>query len=255
MQSLAKLRHYVCVVRDYVRIFGPAGLAYLAEAVIVRRRRLVRVRSSWAPHPILLRLATSDIEVFRQVFLEQEYNISLEIKGPVRTIVDAGANIGLTSAFFAIRHPDAMIVAIEPEQGNYELLTANCKSYPNVRCIHGAIWGSDGPLRIRPDDARDCGFSVEPACDGDGWFQGYRVATLLENIGIDTLSVLKMDIEGSEIEVFKDSRAWSGRVENIIVELHDRKRPGCTEAFHDAIQDFVVQAKTRELTLAVRIQR
>lgn len=254
MRKIASLSHYIRVVGDYVRMFGPAGVPYLAEAVIFKRRRLVRVRSHWAPHPIFLRLATSDIDVFRQVFMEQEYNVSNHIQTTVCTIFDAGANIGLTSIFFANRYPYATIVAIEPERGNYDMLTLNCKPYPHVHCVYGALWGADGPLHIQSDDVRDCSFSVEAASSSDAPLQGHRVSTLLDEFGMNTLSILKMDIEGSEVEVFSDSDGWSQRVENIIVELHDRKRPGCTEAFRAATCEvFAAKATTQELTLATRV--
>lgn len=39
-----------------------------------------------------------------------------------RVIVDAGANIGLASLFFANKYADAKIIAIEPEEHNFKIL-------------------------------------------------------------------------------------------------------------------------------------
>ena len=52
---------------------------------------------------------------------------------------------------------------------------------------------------------------------------------------ISRIDVLKIDIEGSELEVLKHSKAWIDDVKTIIIELHDRFQPGCTEALAIAI--------------------
>ena len=42
-----------------------------------------------------------------------------------------------------------------------------------------------------------------------------------------------MDIEGAEIGALRDS-GWLERVDTLMVELHDRFRPGCSEALDAA---------------------
>jgi hypothetical protein len=55
--------------------------------------------------------------------------------------------------------------------------------------------------------------------------------------------VLKIDIEGSEIEVLNDSKTWLGSVKTLVIELHDRFRAGCTEALTLALQNFSYDEK------------
>ena len=62
-------------------------------------------------HPIYLRAHTSDVEVFCQIFVHAE--LEHDIKTPVDYIIDAGANIGLSSIFLAKKYPNAVIDAIE----------------------------------------------------------------------------------------------------------------------------------------------
>ena len=58
-----------------------------------------------------------------------------------------------------------------------------------------------------------------------------RLADLLDELGMETLDLLKLDIEGAEYDVFtREPERWLSRVHMILVELHDRYRPGCTEA-------------------------
>src|SRR5690349_12598508 len=70
-------------------------------------------------HKIFLRPSTTDRKVFREIFLFNAYGFQID---PPKIIVDGGANIGLSSIFFATRFPAAKIYAIEPEQTNFDVL-------------------------------------------------------------------------------------------------------------------------------------
>ena len=48
------------------------------------------------------------------------------------------------------------------------------------------------------------------------------------------IDVLKMDIEGAEVEVLSGDSSWVDDVRTLIIELHDRFRPGCSEALEKA---------------------
>ena len=74
--------------------------------------------------PVHVRVPSTDLRVYDQVVLRQEYD--LPARREPSFIVDAGANIGLASVFFANRYPNARILSLEPEKGNYEMLVRNC---------------------------------------------------------------------------------------------------------------------------------
>lgn len=63
------------------------------------------------------------------------------------------------------------------------------------------------------------------------------------------IDLLKIDIEGAERQVFSGGAEWLQRVGLIIIELHDRFKPGCAKAFYDAIAhfDFVQSQKGENL--------
>ena len=50
--------------------------------------------------------------------------------------------------------------------------------------------------------------------------------------GIDHIDLLKIDIEGAEREIFRDPSSWIGKVDALIVELHERMKPGCNRSFY-----------------------
>jgi len=191
--------------------------------------------------PLRLRLRTSDTSTFKQVFLDQEYAIELPCS-PVN-IIDAGANIGLTSIFFSARYPEARILAIEPEQSNFALLERNTRPYPNVIPLRAALWKEDTTIDLVDPGLGHWAFQThDRGRDGEARphdaVPGVTVTTLMKDHAMDTMDILKMDIEGSEKEVFEEPGAWVDKVGVLMVELHDRFRPGCSESFYSATKGF-----------------
>ena len=63
------------------------------------------------------------------------------------------------------------------------------------------------------------------------------ILSLMRDCRIDYIDLLKLDIEGSEREVFEVCD-WQERVDSVVVELHDRFVPGCSEAVDQALPGF-----------------
>ena len=54
-----------------------------------------------------------------------------------------------------------------------------------------------------------------------------------------SLDLLNLDIEGSEMSVFESGyEEWLPKVKLLIIELHERMRPGCTAVFEKAINQY-----------------
>jgi hypothetical protein len=121
----------------------------------------VPVRGKWVPkgaeRRIGLRCGTTDNSVYDQVFGEEEYR--LDYRDP-KFIIDAGAHIGSSSLYFAMRFPNARIVSIEPELGNWSLAKANLAQFPNVTVVRGALWSHRTAVGIVNASAESWGFRV-----------------------------------------------------------------------------------------------
>lgn len=238
----------------YYRIFGSVGVAYALYCAFTKRRKLIPVAAKWAKHPLFVRLNTTDVPVFRQVFVEREYGIVESIETTAGTVIDGGANIGLTSVFLANLYPQAKIYAVEPEAANLELLRLNTINYPSIKIVHGAIWNHDGSLGILSLEAQSWGFRVSEVRDETHTEEipGFRISTLMERFGLERLWLLKLDIEGAEYEVLSDCAAWATKVDNIVAELHEKIHPDVEARFSAATTEFEVVARSRELVLACR---
>jgi FkbM family methyltransferase len=194
--------------------------------------------SSESGHPVVLRAGTTDFDVYKQVMIDQEYEHDLGAAPKV--IIDAGAHIGLASIWFASRYPDALVVAIEPERSNFELLTINTAGYENVRVLQAALWVSDSSVDLHDPGWGTWGFRIgEGSNDGDARVvQAVTVEGVMRRFNLDHVDLLKLDVEGAEIEILSDCSTWIDRIDCIVAELHDRFRPGCSRAFFAAVADF-----------------
>lgn len=190
--------------------------------------------------PITLRLKTSDVATFKDIFVHGQYDFTpLE---PPNVIIDAGANIGLTSLVFANRFPYAKIIAIEPELSNYEVLLKNTAPYDNIVAVQAAVWDSNRAVDIVDPGLGKWGFQVGCADDKETGnvmsCRGMTIDKIMSEHGIDFIDILKMDIEGGEREVFEDADKWIGKIGILTVELHDRLKEGCSRSLEAATGDF-----------------
>jgi FkbM family methyltransferase len=178
---------------------------------------------------VLIRPKTSDVSVCEEILFKASYDV---IDTPPEFIVDAGGHIGLATVYFAHRFPKAHIVVIEPDDANFALLERNTSRLTNVTRVKGGLWGNSAKLRIQNPDASPWAYNLTVG----GNIEGLTVPDIMRVAGREKIDVLKIDIEGAELEVLRTAAAWIDRVGAIMIELHDRIRPGCSEALRAAIQ-------------------
>jgi FkbM family methyltransferase len=188
--------------------------------------------------PFTLRANTADVAAFQQVFVHREYDHQMLTRIDPAQIIDAGAHIGGASVFFATRFPEARIIAIEPDAANFQLLVQNTKYYKNVVPVHAALWSEDALVGL--SNPRGLTWSVRVNAGHETpEVRGMTVLTLLKEFNISRIDILKMDIEGTEKEIFEGNASeWLGKVGLLCIELHDRFRPGTTRAFYSKAVAF-----------------
>jgi FkbM family methyltransferase len=196
--------------------------------------------------PIFLRNDTSDVGIYRAIIENGEYDFIVDKEPDV--IIDAGANIGLSTIFFANKYPNAKIIAIEPEDSNYKLLEKNTESYGNVCLIKAALWDSIRDIYLFDTGLDKDGFMVGEMGSGKDMITPYHkercltktvtIEKLIKDYSLAKIDILKMDIEGSEKEVFNNCFGWIDNVNVIIVELHERMKRGCNKSFNKIKKRF-----------------
>jgi FkbM family methyltransferase len=220
------------------------------------RSRLIEFRLKPIGRDILVRPSSSDLSCVEEVFLHRGYDIPFSLRP--RVIIDAGANIGMTSLYFGARFPEARILAIEPDQSNFELLRRNCAGLENVTCIRAGLWPTSTPLSLIDPEAEKWALAVKPANDDDASMPkipSVTIPELMERHDIDRIDILKLDIEGAEQELFaSETDRWIDRVDTIAIELHDRLKSGCAETFYAALHGRSFAQEIRGGNTVVRLE-
>lgn len=185
---------------------------------------------------VLMRKGTTDILVFRKIFIDKEYDFSFTHE--IDTIIDAGANVGFSAIFFASRFPQAKVIAVEPEPSNYELLLKNISPYSNIYPVQGAVSNKRGAFKITNKEADNWNFQFEDSNEGDGEGDFYTITYLMEKFGLEKIDFLKIDIEGGEEMLFQDHYEWLEKTRSLSIELHDFIFPTSSNNFFRAICSY-----------------
>jgi len=226
--------------------FGPVYGAWILIQLLVRRSA-IHIAVPGLPSPVHVRPHTTDVDTFLEVFVRREYDLTGSKrasrgaqKRDIASIVDGGANVGYTSLFFTRAYPEARIIAVEPDASNFALLVRNTRPYPQITALHGALWPHAGSLHISNPQAEHWAFQVQEAATAEpGAIRAFTVIDLLALTANTHLDLLKLDIEGTEKELFTSGAAsWLPHVDLIAIELHDFLRAGCAAAFYRALAPY-----------------
>jgi FkbM family methyltransferase len=242
-------------LKNNYNAYGYRGTLFAAKSRILLPHSEVKVKPPCCPTPLILRTRSTDVTTYNQIFINSEYDVDLA-KTP-RIIIDAGANIGCTSLYFACKYPQAKILAIEPELTNYSLLCKNIQTYPNIVAIRAALWKSNSEIDITDPGDGHWGFRTYAQTERHhnsilDRVPGITVDQLLIDYMLEHIDILKVDIEGAEKEVFEDVNKWIEKVGVVMIELHERFKPGCTMNVMHATKGFDFEYKNGETLFLAR---
>ncbi|MCA6434994.1 MAG: FkbM family methyltransferase [Bacteroidetes bacterium] len=205
------------------------------------KTKTLTVSLSNIEHPITLRCIRADMQSFVNTFIDPYLDKKIYLDNP-NFIIDAGANIGYTAVLFANWWPNATIVSIEPDLENYELTLLNTKKYTNIHVLHAGLWYKNAKLQI--EAGQEDGFVVrevsnETKISSQNLSEGISLDEILTRFKKNKIDFLKMNIEGSEKEVFSfNYQNWLPKTKAMLIELHDGKNKGCAKAVFNATNEY-----------------
>jgi FkbM family methyltransferase len=253
MYAIRKAWQTLCLLRQWSRVLTLRDAFAVVFAGARERELQVSIRN--ISRKVTIRIGTSDLICVLKVFLVEEYTLPFDMSPNV--IVDAGANIGMATLYFAQRYPDAKILAIEPEESNFALLKLNCSHLPNVTFLRAALWPIKRELAFANTNAEKWMFSVVEA-RGAGLqpnsVPSITMPEVMSQLGVSHLDLLKIDIEGAEKDLFSTAQEeWLGKIGMIVIELHDRFSDGCARAFYSAVSKHNFSQEVKGENIFVKI--
>ncbi|MBW9112232.1 FkbM family methyltransferase [Rhizobium cauense] len=206
---------------------------YLHRQSTRNSNEVKRIRLPEVEGDVFLRPRSTDWGVLNQVFVEQEYAIRSPAHaealfrhyqatidaGDTPVIIDCGANSGLASIWYSHVFPEAIVVAVEPEPENYSVLCRNAGNRLNIRPLQAGI--SDQKGRITLHNPGHGHWSWQTVENATGEVETVTIPDLLSAIPRGKLLIVKIDIEGSEVNLFRSNTAWANETPLIVFESHD----------------------------------
>ena len=163
--------------------------------------------------------------IMSEVYKEQVYAPFLVGKSN-QTILDIGANVGITSLYFS--NFASQIYALEPSTEHFNCLKQMIlfNRIQNVMPIKKALFIRNGKLPFGGPQNKTMR-SLHMSCWKDGKpdeeVEAITLDTLFDEYKIEKVDFMKMDIEGSEVEVISSEgfRKVANKIDTIVLETHD----------------------------------
>ena len=167
--------------------------------------------------------------LLHEIFVDATYRFRAASSAPV--VVDCGANIGLSVAFFKALAPGCRVIAFEPDARSFEILERNASGnrMGGVELHRAAVGEAAGVAAFyrNADDPGSITASLDPSWGGAAAEQVPVVRASDVVMAHERVDFLKLDIEGAEFGAVRDlvrSRAID-RVQDSVIEYHSELGP------------------------------
>jgi len=161
----------------------------------------------------------ADQSVMREIFKLREYKVAEEKIAEARVILDVGAHAGFFTLYCRILNPSADVYAMEPIPENIEALKEHLEknNMEGVEIIEAALAKATEKRKIVITEDSHNNFLDEA---GEKEVQAYSFKDFCDKNDLARVDVLKMDIEGSELNVLESCKDKLSNVKNLFVEYH-----------------------------------
>jgi FkbM family methyltransferase len=170
---------------------------------------------------------SSDFSVFNTVIIKKQYDIKLD--NP-KYIIDAGANVGYTALYLTDKFPLTKIISIEPFSENAQIIKNHIllNNLQNIILLEKGLWHTEEDLNL-DFSYRDCREHAVRTIAQKNNTNSIVISTItldkiLTTYNIEKVDFLKIDIEGSEKQIFEDYSQINEILKNTItiaIEIHD----------------------------------
>jgi len=175
--------------------------------------------------------ASSVIDIYFEIFGKKYYTILPEFLGEKdKVVLDIGANEGYYVLKMKENNPNLKIIAVEPNPYAFEILQKNIKTnkIKNITLVNNAISTKNARIKFQiVDEISTIGaikIIKKPWLDAKRIrniiVSGISLSKLCKINNIKNIDILKIDTEGSELDVLKSSSDSLKNVRKIVIEYH-----------------------------------
>lgn len=241
------ISHVLKNIREAV-VFGPTFC--LRHVGRLMGRPVIRTWIRGLGH-VYIRPADSDAATFHQILIDRPYDMKrfpqhtraeaayrrILALGNKPVVIDAGANVGAASLWFAKTYPDAIVVSVEPDSDTARVCRMNVEKTQNIVFVEAAIGQCSGQVTITRASKS---WETQTVRSDDGGTAVVSVPDLLAQMGPKAeLFIVKVDIEGFEDDLFGGHLEWLAMAPIVMIEPHDWLFPGrrTSRSFMRALSD------------------
>lgn len=162
-------------------------------------------------------------EILQEIYIKKVYKPFLNGKKDL-TIIDCGANIGLTAIYFS--QFAKKVYAMEPARQHIEVLTRNItdNDIKNVTIVPQALSNVNGTTKFYHSPNVTM-FSLNDAATDKSDYEEVETITMdkvMEKYQIDRVDFMKIDTEGMELEILSSDgfKKVAHKIDTIVGEWH-----------------------------------
>ena len=167
----------------------------------------------------------ADAVLMVEVLFLEDYAPLKALRLQPKHLLDIGANIGLGSLYLRSLYPEATLDGFEPAPAEAEVCARNYAAWGRATLHRSAIGAADGQEVLLATHAdRTGGQHLLTADDADDWQRTpvplRRIDALIDAGEIPLPDLVKMDIEGAEVDALEGFGRYLAQPQAYILETH-----------------------------------
>jgi FkbM family methyltransferase len=174
--------------------------------------------------------SAGDLTTLFEIFVNDDYSFKGDVNSKFN-ILDIGANVGYFSTFISRKFSNAKVFSFEPFPNTFKRLSENIanNNLTNIKAFEFAVSDFNGTSDFYSFDWAGCNTLIDRKFD-EGHYEKTTVNVMcfddiFKLTGEDSFEFGKIDCEGSEYQIFLNSKDESiKKIKNYIIEVHDDKK-------------------------------
>jgi FkbM family methyltransferase len=241
-------------------IFKLVGVVALLRIGFSLMTRASKVRFNFRGELLSLRMKSPDFKVLHSIYSDMEFEcihafISKHSNRKI-LIVDAGAFIGISTRYFCELGSNIHVEAFEPSPANFDLLLANTKEKLNLTLHNRALTSHGLDVSLYDRGTGAWGHSLISNSGGVSFEElavvgSSKISDVLAKYE-NWLKVLKLDIEGGELDLLNHANTWMDKFDLVIAELHPQISTRIPQLWYESTSKMKLVHLNGEKVCAVR---